>query len=525
MLLALYSVAEAQYNSTEFVTTPIGKNVDEFDLKIDQSTPLDLYLSTEYIATTGKESLWEQINSYTRRFDSEKADREVSEERKRQILDNRILEVIIYMDAVAAVIVQNEKTPWLGYFPILVQLCRVEDGYWVSAGQDVNTSVEAAREKFTAQAENSLKELFVIERLKMVPHDAAPFVTHIRKHGRAPGDFLLDALAAHKIVIWGEVHRRRLSWDVLKGVVRNPRFVETTGTIFMELPSHAQARMDSFFASETMDTRIVFGIFGDEQPHGWYDRGEFEFLVELWKLNRTLPVEKRIKVVLVDFQIPYSDIQTTEELRNYPEKNRNTHMADMVERTVRSSTDMRSNLFIVGYTHAYKSSVPGLQGSVLTAGAQLSERFSGSEVFTIFQHSPRISNIGGNGGLIRDGIFDRVFAETGNVQVGFPLPESPFGAEPFDASLEIIYDSRAGSFADNFDGYVFFGPLAEEEGDYYLYDIFEEEFVREIKRRIAYMGLDGWYGGLKPDELTPERMIELFKKDSERKRWIDTIEK
>jgi hypothetical protein len=290
--------------------------------------------------------------------------------------------------------------------------------------------------------------------------------------------------------------------------------------------------MDGFFASQTMNPKIVYGIFSDEQPDGWFDRGEFEFIAELWKLNRSLPAEKRIRVVLVDYQIPYSEIKTAEELQNYPgQEDRNTHMADVVERTVRSSADRRGNLFIVGYGHAWKSTVPGGASTprgmtpAPTAGAQLAARFPRDEVFSIFQHSPRMTNIGGKGGLLRDGVFDRAFAESGDKPIGFPLAGSPFGAEPFEADMSVMFDPRAGSFADNFDGYVFFGPLAEEEGDNYLYEIIDEDFVREIKRRIEVFGLDGWYGGLKDDELIPERMIDLLKSDSEgKKRWAGSFE-
>jgi hypothetical protein len=160
-----------------------------------------------------------------------------------------------------------------------------------------------------------------------------------------------------------------------------------------------------------------------------------------------------------------------------------------------------------------------------TAGSQLAGRFPSGEVFTIFPHSARMTNSGPGGGLLRGGVFDRAFAEMGDEPVGFPLAGSAFGAEPFDADLSLMCDPRMGSFADNFDGYVFFGPLADEEGDDYLYEIIDEGLVAEIKRRIAHLGLRSWYGGLRGDDLTPERMIDLLKSNSEgKKRWAASFE-
>jgi hypothetical protein len=46
------------------------------------------------------------------------------------------------------------------------------------------------------------------------------------------------------------------------------------------------------------------------------------------------------------------------------------------------------------------------------------------------------SNVGRSGGKIRNGLYDCVFEMNGNVTVAFDLAGSPFGREPFDASLE-----------------------------------------------------------------------------------------
>lgn len=122
-------------------------------------------------------------------------------------------------------------------------------------------------------------------------------------------------------------------------------------------------------------------------------------------------------------------------------------------------------------------------------------------------------------GLIRQGLFDAAFEIAGNKPIAFNLAGSPFGAEPFDASFDICFDSKAGDFADNFDGYVFLQPLKDEDGDYILYDIWNDEFVEELKRRLAFIDRDiNWWFDIE-GEVTKEKIISSFKKYEKKKQW------
>lgn len=205
-------------------------------------------------------------------------------------------------------------------------------------------------------------------------------------------------------------------------------------------------------------------------------------------------------------------------------------MADVVEQTMKANTDGRHALFIVGYMHALKSNrLRGLYASAsedlaaaLPAGAQLADRFSAEEVFCIFPHVLPSSNFGKIDGKIRHGIFDYAFEANGNVPVAFDLVTGPFGAEPFDAALEIRFDAAAGNYADNFDGYVFFQALDEEVNGSKLCELITDEFVGEIKRRAALMGWQQakWLG-VPVTDLTPEIILdELRQKDAVGKRWV-----
>ena len=251
----------------------------------------------------------------------------------------------------------------------------------------------------------------------------------------------------------------------------------------------------------------------------------YEFLIELWKLNKTLPEGKRLSVVCVDEPRPFKSFKNYEEMKTHFDSilDRNEQMAKIISETIFTKKDIRNSLFIVGNGHAYKSPVPGFGVGRLeskpTAAAQLSKIFSPEEVFSIFQHCPTISNNGTIHGLIRNGLFDSVFAKFGNTPLAFKLKDSPFGIEPFDGLYEITYDKETGDFENNYDACFFLEPLESEQGEYLLYDILTDEYVKELNRRaiMTNTSVEKWFG---VSEATKEAIIEKLKSDSQnKKRW------
>ena len=107
--------------------------------------------------------------------------------------------------------------------------------------------------------------------------DTLAFVDYVKKNGQEPKSFILDKLANHKLVIYGETHKRKASWDLLKSILKDPSFHRKTGIIFLEMSSDSQEKMDRFFAGETMDREILLDILRSVQIEGWDDRGMYEF--------------------------------------------------------------------------------------------------------------------------------------------------------------------------------------------------------------------------------------------------------
>lgn len=511
ILFSFSIVCFAQLPS-EFKIDAINKQVSEFQLdSINLSSPLDYYLSRAKVRLSGKGKEWQNISSSMLDF-SNNRDEEVDEYFRNYILNEKIDCIISYRDSVASIVTHTD-----GEDMYLLNNCWLEDGQWVNTGQRLANNMADAYDILSQQLPEALYNLPRISIINEVPKDVTPFFAYISTIKQSPEEFLLEMLSTHKLVINGEYHRRKVSWDMLKRLISLPDFHEKVGCVFMELPSWHQTTMDNFFDSDTLNTNLIIKIFQDEQLNGWWDRGEFEFLCDLWHLNKTLPGDKKVKVILADYQIPYSSISSREDAREA--EDRNTHMADIIVNTINNSTDKRSSLFLVGCAHVYKSNQAGIASAAygeseqLTAGAQIVNALGENNVFTVFQHVLPGDNHGGNKSQIRGGIFDAAFELNGNRPIGFKLADSPFGAEPFDGIYEIKYKTATGTYENNFDGYLFLSPIENEPKATPLTEIFTDEFVAEMQRRASVMGYDNlrqiWFGRRAP-ELTKEYVIEAL---------------
>ncbi|MDE5657772.1 MAG: hypothetical protein K2I25_01815 [Muribaculaceae bacterium] len=508
------------FSSSAFATLPDGfriesidKSVKDFQLdSIKLTSPIDYYLSRAWVRVSGKAKHWADISTSKFYNDPNAPDEIVDEDFHNYVLNETIDAIVSFRDSVAAIVTHTE-----GEDLYMLNYCWIEDGRWVNGGQGMAHNLNEAEDKLLTDLPFHHSNLPRITQIKDIPTDISPFVDFLSHVDTSPEQFMLEMLRSHKLVINGEYHRRKVSWDVLKNLIALPDFAETTGTIFMELPSWCQSYMDEFIKSDTINPELILQIFREEQPLGWWDSGEFEFICDLWHINQSLPQDKRIKVILADYQIPYSLAANRGDF--IEKEDRNTHMANIIANTIAASNDSRSYLFLVGCAHAYKSHQSGFassaagQEAALTAGAQLSAKLGKNNVFTIFQHVLPGDNRGNNKSPIRGGVFDRAFEADGNRPLGFRLADSPFGNEPFDGIYEIKYNVATGNYSDNFDGYLFLHPIVDEPKARPLTEIFDDEFVTELKRRASAMGTENirhiWFGRTAP-ELTSEYIIQIL---------------
>ena len=512
-LLIITAIGGYAQSISDFKVEKIEKQVKDFPLdSINLSSPLNYFLSRAQVRLSGKFRDWQNISSTMFDYSDDVPDEVLDDDFRNYILNENIDFIVTYRDSVASIVTHSD-----GEDIVLLNNCWLENGKWVNIGQGIADDLSNAEDILLKQLPEALHNLPRIAVINDLPDDVAPFLAYLSDVKLSPEMFLLEMLKTNKVVINGEYHRRKVSWDMLKRLISFPDFSDAVGCIFVELPSWHQITMDKFMRNDTINSNLILQIFQDEQLNGWWDRGEFEFLCQLWEINQSLSDDKKIKVILADYQVPYSKITNRQDAKE--SEDRNTHMANIVVETIQNSKDKRGNLFLVGCAHAYKSNQSGIASAAfgkdaeLTAGAQIANALGHDNVFTVFQHVMPGDNHGGNKSAIRGGIFDKAFEMNGNKPIGFKLADSPFGAQPFDGIYEIKYKTATGRFEDNFDGYLFLAPLSDEPKAVPLAEIFTDEFVAEMKRRAAVMGYDNlrqiWFGR-RASDLTKEYIIETL---------------
>ncbi|MBN1939902.1 MAG: hypothetical protein JW843_09970, partial [Candidatus Aminicenantes bacterium] len=281
----------------DFSMIKMCARIADYDNRFDLSDPLKSFVYYQYLQASGKQSLLRSVHSFRIKgfFPPPNApDLPVRRESREAILNTEIRGMIRYQDSVAGIITTFQAPLFL------ITYYSKEDGHWLRAGEDLGNDLEDAYRVFKNKARNFAETIEIIGRQKNVSTNPAVLSAYLERLGKSPKEFMKDALGRHRLVIYGEIHRRKASWDFLRDLIADPVFVHRTGTIFLELSSDKQDVLDAFFLKDKLDPVSLWDIFQNVQINGWYDRGVYEFLIDAWRLNHRLPGPKKVRVVAVD---------------------------------------------------------------------------------------------------------------------------------------------------------------------------------------------------------------------------------
>ena len=476
----------AAHLPTDLVRTyTVNKEVSHFQTNEDLSTPEAAYAACNRIAASGEQSRWRELSvkRLAERLPADGKKTEVRPSAAQEWLSAEILEVQIYRDKLAMAFARVRHP---SRSIIDIRSFELEDGRWLNAGNDIRDSLEEARKLFARFCAYYDAEQQRSSRPPIASPDEhlRPFVEFLKRQAANPQEFLLKALASHRVVIMGEVHHRPRYWAFDAGVVRAKEFSQRVGVIYMELPSNDQALVDQFLAAPQYDPTPVIEMLRDMLWMGWPDQPMVEFFKAVWEVNQPLPKVQRLRIVLVDMQRPWKEIKVRNDWRKY-DVDRNQLMAKNIVRDLgQHKSDARHALFIVGYMHAMVNvSRPG-GDPIKSAGWHLREELGAPNVFAIFPHSPVMANMGGVNGRLALGLFETAFAALSNKPMAFPLDHGPFGEQVFDASLDELTTDPYGRA---FHAYLYLGPLEDEVFSPLIPDFYTDEFVQELERRSRVM--------------------------------------
>src|SRR5208337_1155255 len=86
----------------------------------------------------------------------------------------------------------------------------LENGLWLNAGEEVARTLEDARGKFARRCASLEAGRRLTSRAPIANSEEylRPFVEFLKREAVEPMEFILKALASHRVVVLGEVHHR-----------------------------------------------------------------------------------------------------------------------------------------------------------------------------------------------------------------------------------------------------------------------------------------------------------------------------
>lgn len=488
----------------------VEKTVSDFPAEADLSTPEAAYatIMRDYMATGASSAEWAAISTWQSNDTKRKA---VSPERAEGYLEASVCEVIIYKDRLAAVLAKWRADGEVGYDARTLFL---HNGRWLNVGHDgLAPTAKKARARFLGKADRIYGR--VMESVGETPalglnrppiaapeSHLKPYVAFLRKHGREPHTFMMEALRKYRLVAIGEIHHRPTYWAFNSALVRDSAFAESVGTIYLELPSNHQGAIDRFLTQATCEKELVIVMLRDFFELGWPCQPTLDFFVAVWEVNQALPAEKKLRIRLVDMPRPWEKIQKKEDWRAY-DVDRGLLMARNILHDRRTTNDKRNGLIIFGMAHAMEALYSIDQTTPRpSAGWRLQEAL-GDQLFTVFQHAPVITNSGVVSGRLALGLIDTAFAQLDDRPIAFSLTEGPFGELRFDGMPDFAV---SGSFGEGYDAYLYLIPLEDEMMSPLIEGFYSEAFMPEIDRRYRLMHGRPLFRDLEMP--TPERVIQ-----------------
>jgi hypothetical protein len=463
----------------------VGKKVADFPAREDLSTPEAAYASIHRAVAAEGFAAFDRLSVPRIAALSRGVKLPVLPRGERERwLTAEIVEVHVWEGSHAVVIARRESSG-VGSKMDLRWLERV-DGRWLNEGNDARATIDEARKKVVQMRSFQAAQRLRDER-PPVPDPAAhlrPFVDFLRREGRDPRQFVLDALAEHRVVILGEIHHRPRYWAFNAELVRSPEFARRAGVIYLELPSHDQGLVDRFLAAPRFDPQPIIDTLRDNLWMGWPDQPMLDFFHAVWDVNQRLAKDEKLRVVLVDMARPWKEIRKRDDWRKYDVDRDQFMAANVVADLKGHAQDPRHALFVVGYGHAMRNLTSPGGEPMKSAGWHLRETLGEADVFAVFPHGPVVTNNGEVSGRLALGLFETAFAALGNKPVAFPLDHGLFGEQVFDAAPERL---TADPYRKGYQAYLYLGPLDDEVFSPLIPGFYSDEFVRELDRRARLM--------------------------------------
>ncbi len=370
-----------------------------------------------------------------------------------------------------------------------------------------------------------------------------PYVRFLKKQKTSPVDYVIGLFDKYDVVVLCErAHPEMTQYDFIFNIVKDPRFINKAGMVFTEIGQKGmQQYLDNFMNTDCLsDSHVkehILQITRNSAVHpAWTNYNWYQFIERLYKLNRTLPPEKRVRYYFTDSPVDWQAIKNQKDYLEYEHKyvwHRDSLMAQTVIDVMkgRNATDSvhKKCLVIMNYRHAFELTDRDPDVGRDNTFEYIKDAF-GDKAVNVMINTRVITIFPPAGGL-----WEEAFEKTGNKPAGFDFRGSPFGADnfdmfPWDIAMSGIFGSRSPSaggllrYRDVFTGFVFINPAEKlywQQSTPGYFDGFEKEYIRRCgcikaeyegaaKEEMAAIQASGDEPAVKYAEYQAETLLSLF---------------
>ena len=165
-----------------------------------------------------------------------------------------------------------------------------------------------------------------------------------------PVGAMLKAFDTHDIVGFGESHASENEHRVIQALLRDPRFPTKVNDVIVEFGnSRYQSVIDRYVAGEEISQDTLRMVWRNALFFMVWDRPIYEQVFRtVREINRTLPPDRRVRVLLAEEPFDWAEIRSVEMFDSL-DLRRDGYYADLIEREVLSRG--RKALAIFGMLH------------------------------------------------------------------------------------------------------------------------------------------------------------------------------
>ncbi len=341
---------------------------------------------------------------------------------------------------------------------------------------------------------------------RIIPDSIAAHVEFIQNQKLSAKEYILNLFNKYDIVIFCErTHDELTQYELLVDLFSDNRFQEQVGDIFMEMGgSHYDKQINDYLLAENLSQEQSIQKALEIQRNAmWYplwERYNYHYLLtSLYDINRSLSIDKKIKLHPTDIAVDWEEIVTAADIQtkiyNYDvQSGRDSVMGNTIvsyiARNDASSAGRKKYFLILNSAHATKGVWSFGRFRAKSAATYVFERFGErvANVLVNFENTAGMYNtvIGLPEVLpILNGKLDAAFELLGTDDRGFDIIGSPLEGKRFE---NMAMEDSTLTNEQVFTGFVFYKSFPKHEHVNGVPDIVDAAFKPELKRRFQLWG-------------------------------------